>query len=83
MFVSFGDSGNEMKLVDANFYTVDTVSLLLGHEPVSENQRVVQLAMNQCEGYMKELSISPFQPLQLEQASLADKNIFELADPVR
>lgn len=82
MFISFKDSGNEMKLVDSNFYTSETISLLLGHEPVTENQRVVQLAINQCEGYMKELSLSPFQPVQLEQARLVDKNIFELADPV-
>ena len=68
--------------MDANFYTADTISILMGFEPVTENQRIVQLAMSQCVGHYRELTLSPFQAVQLDQFGLEDRTIFELADPV-
>jgi hypothetical protein len=76
----------QMKVVDIDFYTSDTLTLLLGNIPVNDHQRLLQFPLNACETSLRELPLNAFHPIKLSaQATytLQTKNIFALSDLVR
>ena len=79
-----------MQLIDSNFYSEDTLSLLLCAvpAPVDGNQRLIQFPLPQTEPHLKSLKLSSFAPVsptvegQSSGLELASKTIVELTDQV-